>query len=218
MKNITPKEAGVNTVEISRGDNVIELKLGIDGSTIETYKNGEKKLLDSPFAPPTPPTPEETRYIGELYQGGIIAALWKESGVEKGLIMSLSDVSLTQLQYSSVTTLGLEDADSQIDGSLITSKIVLQGDVSEAGYTCSNYSNGGYTDWYLPAILELYEIYKNRFLLNRVLTNKIDTTKAYWSSTQNNDTLANALDFYYGGISYDIEKSELRNVRAVRRF
>ncbi len=30
-----------------------------------------------------------THYIGELYQGGIVVAVWKEAGVEKGLIASL---------------------------------------------------------------------------------------------------------------------------------
>ena len=40
-----------------------------------------------------------THYVGELFGGGIVVAVWKESGVEKGLIASLTDVSASA-QYS----------------------------------------------------------------------------------------------------------------------
>jgi hypothetical protein len=158
-----------------------------------------------------------THYIGELYGGGIVVAVWKESGVERGLIASLTDIS-TSAQYSSITgTLIGATAQSKIDGQANTAAIVAQGDVSGASYLCNNYSSGGFTDWYLPAVWELQQCYNAVFIVNKILgvTNGFKFTE-YWSSTETGYDKAWGLDFSYGyGYLY---KQDTYRVRAVRKF
>jgi hypothetical protein len=73
-----------------------------------------------------------------------VVAVWKENGVEKGLIASLTDVSASA-KYSSITgTLIGATAQSPIDGQANTTAIVAQGDVSGAAFLCANYTSGGF--------------------------------------------------------------------------
>jgi hypothetical protein len=159
-----------------------------------------------------------THYIGELFGGGIVVAVWKESGVEKGLIASLTDVSASA-QYSSITgTLIGATAQSPIDGQANTTAIVAQGDVSGAAFLCDNYSSGGFSDWYLPAAWELNQCYNAAFVVNTILgaTNGFQFAR-YWSSTEISVNSAWDQDFSHGGTNY-LNKSTTFRVRAVRRF
>ncbi len=159
-----------------------------------------------------------THYVGELYGGGIVVAVWKENGVEKGLIASLTDVSASA-QYSSVTgTLIGATAQSPIDGQANTAAIVAQGDVSGAAYLCDNYTSGGYDDWYLPAAWELSQCYNAAFVVNTILGNtngfQFDD---YWNSTEYDNIFAWMLAFNYGSSNFRVKSATFR-VRAVRRF
>lgn len=159
-----------------------------------------------------------THYIGELYGGGIVVAVWKESGVEKGLIASLTDVSASA-QYSSITgTLIGATAQSPIDGQANTTAIVAQGDNSGAAYLCANYSSGGFEDWYLPTVWELNQCYNAAFVVNTILgaTNGFQFTH-YWSSTEHSGLNAWGQNFT-NGTTYFGSKSNSFRVRAVRRF
>ena len=159
-----------------------------------------------------------THYIGELYGGGIVVAIWKESGVEKGLVASLVDVS-TSAQWSSITSTSIGvTAQSPTDGQANTSAIVAQGDVSGAAYLCDNYSSGGFTDWYLPAAWELNQCYNAAFIVNTILGDTNGFQLAYyWSSTEYNGSSARYHYFSSGTSSYSSKVTTYR-VRAVRRF
>ena len=159
-----------------------------------------------------------THYIGELYGGGIVVAVWKESGVEHGLIASLTDVSASA-QYSSITgTLIGATAQSLIDGQANTTAIVAQGDTSGAAYLCDNYSSGGFSDWYLPALWEITQCYNAAFFVNTILgaTDGLQFAD-YWSSTETTNSTARSLNFYYGPGNGSKLLGTFR-VRAVRRF
>ena len=159
-----------------------------------------------------------THYIGELYGGGIVVAVWKESGIEKGLIASLADVSASA-QWSSITSTPVgATAKSPIDGQANTTAIVAQGDFIGAAYLCDNYSSGGFNDWYLPAAWELNQCYNAAFVVNTILGAANGFQFAYyWSSTEYNYDGAWYQNFNYGE-PYPSNKASNYRVRAVRRF
>ena len=57
----------------------------------------------------------------------------------------------------------------------------------------NNQNNEGYTDWYIPAAGQLFEIYSNRADIFSALTNiggtKMNTTNSYWSSSESDNLL-----------------------------
>nr|MBC8474168.1 DUF1566 domain-containing protein [Cryomorphaceae bacterium] len=209
------------TIDWSNDSYFIKTETDPTGGTSYTI-TGTSQLLSVPYALHAK-TAESitggiTHYVGELFGGGIVVAVWKESGVEKGLIASLTDVSASA-QYSSITgTLIGATAQSPIDGQANTTAIVAQGDVSGAAYLCANYTSGGFSDWYLPAAWELNQCYNAAFVVNTILgaTNGFQFAY-YWSSTENNNNGAWYQDFNGGGASNDGKDGNFR-VRAVRRF
>ena len=159
-----------------------------------------------------------THYIGELFGGGIVISVWKENGVEKGLIASLVDLT-TSANYSNIqTTIIGPTAQSPFDGQTNTTAVVNQGATVGASYLCNNYSSGGFNDWYLPAIWELNQCYNAAFIVNTVLgaTNGFKLSY-YWSSTESSGSNAWCHNFS-GGTSVFDSKLFAYSVRAVRRI
>lgn len=172
---------------------------------------------------------QNAHYIGELYGGGIV--FWVSPDGQHGLVMSLVDIS-TAAAWSNITTTAVLNANDMYDGLMNTSFIAAQpGHVSSAAKLCLDYSNGGYDDWYLPAIWQLSQIYHNAYTLNYILANDgnpatvplvssqdwIAPYPVYWSSTQNGSDFA--WNFYFNdATSAAISKSTSYRVRAVRSF
>jgi len=159
-----------------------------------------------------------THYIGELFGGGIVISVWKENGVEKGLIASLVDLT-TSANYSNIqTTIIGTTAQSPFDGQTNTTAVVNQGATVGASYLCNNYSSGGFNDWYLPAIWELNQCYNAAFIVNTVLgaTNGFKLSY-YWSSTESSGSNAWCHNFS-GGTSVFDSKLFAYSVRALRRI
>ncbi len=165
-----------------------------------------------------------TRYIGELYQGGIVVAVWKESGVEKGIIASL--VNLGSVPWSNITnTLVGAGAQSIRDGLGNTNAIIAQpGHLTSAAKLCFDYTNvntgtGVYSDWYLPAIWELEQCYNAAMIVNNVVgdANGFPATFHY-SSTENASNLAWGFQYINGYSMNTGVKANPSAVRAIRRF
>jgi hypothetical protein len=161
-----------------------------------------------------------THYIGELYQGGIVVSVWKKDGVEHGLIASLTDLSTSQV-WSSVGALLIgTTAQSSRNGQANTTAVISQtGHTSSAASLCDNYTSGGYSDWYLPAIWELNQCYDAALSVNEVLgdTNGFQYTSLYWSSTENTNNGSWCQRIGNGAVAYS-NKATAQSVRAVRRF
>lgn len=132
-----------------------------------------------------------THYIGELYGGGIVVSVWKDSGgTEHGLIASIenlnssANVPWTTVGFQGVTCPG---ASNLSDGAANTTAIVAQagaGTTYAAGL-CDAYTGGGFTDWYLPSIYELNAISNAAPIINAILpTGYGPIVTAYWSSTE----------------------------------
>lgn len=164
-------------------------------------------------------------YIGELYGGGIVVSVWKENGVEHGLISALEDVYPTPVKYSSVqTTLIGITAQSPTNGQANTAAIVAQGDLSGAAYLCDNYSSGDFNDWYLPAVWELNECYDAVFIVNTILganngfIYSFGLGSGYWSSTEIEANMAISQSFVTGVLNEMDQKYKDHRARCIRRF
>jgi hypothetical protein len=215
------------TIDWANGPYFIKTETAIEAPLTTYTITGTSQLLSVPYAMHAK-TAETvlgggggdgfTHYVGELYGGGIVVFVWKEGGVEHGLIASLTNVN-TSAQWSSVTAAGIGTAaQSPIGGQANTTAMINQGDVSGAAYLCDNYSAGGFDDWYLPSVWELTQCYNAAFVVNSVLGNTNGFRVAmYWSSTESQEFGGWGYDFGYGSAA-DRSKADSGNVRAVRRF
>jgi hypothetical protein len=233
---------GLVTIEIGGGTPVTGTFAGIDWSAgmyfIKTETDptggtnysitGTSQLLSVPYALYAKTS---GHYIGELFGGGIVVSVWRQSGVEHGLIASLTDIS-TGTPWSNITSTEIGvTAQNQINGQPNTNAIISQsGHTSSAAKLCDNYTNtdtgtGIYSDWYLPSILELNQCYIASYVVNTILgvTNgfKFYTNATYWSSTEFSNTNAYAIDFSYNvfcTVTGGDKGINLNLIRAVRKF
>ncbi|MEI6090138.1 MAG: hypothetical protein WCR42_06785 [bacterium] len=167
-----------------------------------------------------------THHVGDLYGGGIVVAVWKEAGVEHGLIVSLVDIS-TSATWSNVTSplIGVT-AQSPIDGRANTNAIIGQaGHTASAAKLCVDYNGGGFTDWYLPALWELKFCYKAAYLVNTLVGNANGFQYGwnsgegeYWSSTESPTSNPAWVLGIGSGYSFTYCKYAVCRVRAVRRY
>ena len=166
-----------------------------------------------------------THYIGELFGGGIIVQVWKDSlGVEHGLVASLTDLTANlpwTVPAQQANLIGIT-AQSYSDGLTNTNAIILQtGSAATTAYAAGIarlYLGGGFNDWYLPASWELNACYNSANIVNKILgTINGFANDYYWSSTEGNSANAWLQGFDYGYQNYG-NKNYGTNVRAVRTF
>ncbi len=161
-------------------------------------------------------------FIGQLYGGGIIVSVWKDSlATEHGLIASLMDIS-DSARWSNITdTLIGPTAESLSNGNLNALGIIEQsGQTSSAALLCQNYNGGGFSDWYLPSIRELDQCYSSAMIVSKVLgdANGFQLATIYWSSTEFSNTLAWCYGFEYNPNYIRYQKYGAWCVRAVRSY
>jgi hypothetical protein len=171
-----------------------------------------------------------TYEIGEYVpsEGGIIVNRWlsstpygipTSSTTQNYIVMDLVDLSAG-------TTWGLSGtfvstSRSTWDGFTNTANIMAAGPaVGTAAELCSVSTNGGKTDWYLPAVEEFATMSNNKALvnINEGLTAGFIalSNSTYWCSTDYN--APNAATFYSVGYINSAPKTAVCPVRAVRRF
>ncbi len=115
-------------------------------------------------------------YIGEEFGGGIIFHLWKdENGEEHGLIMAkqpLNNPIFGTGRYCSITTQAGASSltDGRINGEAVLALPGIVPGVTVSSFLdLQNYSEGGYTDWYMGAVYEYAQILNNRFTIAQAL-------------------------------------------------
>jgi len=176
-------------------------------------------------------TASSGHYVGELFGGGIVYYVY-DNGTH-GLIASLDDLdggSGVAWSGNTSTLIGAT-AQSFYDGAGNTAAMVAQNaTANRAGTLCSSYSNGGFSDWYLPANWELNLLYNSAYVISNILANDANgatqplhpeyvapTYGRYWSSTEYNSTFAWFFNFNVG-LSSIFYKTGTYRVRAVRAF
>ena len=160
--------------------------------------------------------------IGALIGGGIVVAVFNDSGVNKALVASLTNLS-TSLPWSTVinTAVGAT-ARSFSDGLTNTNAIIAQtGAAANTTYAAGIarlFAGGSFSDWYLPSLWELNMCYSSAAIVNKILgANGFNSssTAFYWSSTE-----ATAFDaklkFFETDTMGNFGKSSPIFVRAVR--
>ena len=171
----------------------------------------------------------KSHFIGEIYGGGIIIDVNKDSkGEEHGLIASTSDVALKSL-WSATGPGGaiITNANSTTDGLSNCQLIKLTlGAAATACNACLDYSNDKFEDWYLPATSELFKIYFRQDMINSILDNDGNiatmpiSPERYWSSTEldGGSSAAYTVNMLTGKIEYFSKSNDNLRIRAVRRF
>lgn len=154
-------------------------------------------------------------YLGQDTLGGIVFYIYRDqNGEEHGLIVSKNEsASALDWQTAATTTNARRSYDGVYNCALIIG--------SPAVNYATSLADGGFTDWYLPSIDELYLLFGARFHVNRVLEGSgfalLGNSRRYWSSTENNGTRAFEVNFNRG-FTNARGKTSNNWVRAIRAF
>jgi hypothetical protein len=169
------------------------------------------------------PTPAVVLAIGDTYQGGIIFYLDGDGG---GLIAATSDIG-NGAKWGCFET-SISGADEKAIGTGAQNTIDIEAGCTTSGTAadiCANYTSEGYSDWFLPSIYELKEMYLNigqGSTLGNIggFSNVYhwEIVNHYWSSTENDDDSALYYSFEAGGGIGYWDKYYVRFVRAIRVF
>jgi len=147
-------------------------------------------------------------YLGEKFGGGFIFYI-DQSG-EHGLIAAPIDHAEV---YKWGCVRNIIYADKLSDGIYNTNKISDNCSKPNAAIACIEYNEGGFNDWYLPAIDELNLLYKNRIYIPSL------TTADYCSSTEATDgNDCWAIHFQNDGQNFHYNKGSYFHIRAIRKF
>jgi hypothetical protein len=165
--------------------------------------------------------------VGDFAHGGIV--FWIDSTGEHGLVCAKSDQASSIRWYAGTNGLTRASGDGLYSGKMnttliISSQVSIGDDTSPyAASVCQDaqiVENGiTYGDWYLPSMYELDLIYQNKAVLEAsALANggTVFTSIDYWSSTELDVSIAK--EYFFGGVQGSNLKSDLNDVRAIRRF
>lgn len=120
-------------------------------------------------------------YIGELFGGGVVVAVWKEGGIEKCLIAGTENICTTAIspydnthfKYGFTYSSGQSVATYRSFGAS-NSVLISAANAGSAAKMCLDYINpnlgtGVWDDWFLPSIAELRHLMNNSAIFNKVL-------------------------------------------------
>jgi uncharacterized protein (TIGR02145 family) len=165
--------------------------------------------------------------LGEYKYGGIIYDLWKDkNGFEKGYVVSKIDLTNRSVYTNVDKAVGM-NARSRSNGKRNTIAIMKQtGHNQSVAKLCSEYKEGGYDDWFLPAINDLIQIGNNLKFINSSLWTVKDSRPIaeyvyqYWTSTESKTGEPMSYDFYYKEEHDNAGRIGINDisVRAIRLF
>src|SRR5690606_36122974 len=158
--------------------------------------------------------------LGQFYQGGYI--FYIDSTGSHGLIAAPGPLPGT-FNWHGGATGTVAGAQSQFDGAANTAAIVahviLGGGSNSAAQDADNYAGNGFTDWYLPSIIELHQLYVGMpaYAMAGIY---VDFGLTFWSSSENPFTIGlQAWEQQFNGYKASQAKtSSTRSVWPIRAF
>ncbi|HKM06678.1 MAG TPA: YDG domain-containing protein, partial [Sphaerochaeta sp.] len=177
---------------------------------------------------------EKALAIGDYYAGGVVAYIYSAtneptlyiSGQLHGLIAAKADTSPGGSKWSSNEARQIGTEIRIGTGSTNTTKIISTIDSSEpavfAAQEAAAYTNGGYSDWFLPSFNELQKLRDSRTNIGNF---NISSGSAYMSSSESSQ-LSYSAEKYYHAVFFDRDldvdnvwgKTSPAHIRAVRYF
>lgn len=165
--------------------------------------------------------------IGDFNHGGIV--FWIDpTDNSKGLVCAVTDQS-SSIRWHNTTQPSLTGTTSESiqTGEMNTDIIIASIGTDYAAGIARSYNGGGFSDWSLPSVDELYEMGNNRDIINAtaaansgtdLVAEPANVSNGYWSSSQQAPNgsvyLVNLLTVgKNGGFA-----TNFANVRAVRAF
>lgn len=180
--------------------------MGVSADNISAYNGIDAGTINTVMGLTWQHGPEA---IGDVWGGGYYV------GDIGSYYIIAYDTTVTTLAWKDTATV-TSGCDSTTDGTLNMADIIAAGisDHPAANY-CNNFSSGGYSDWYLPALDELYLMWTNKTAL-LASGMSISEVAEYWSSTDYSTTMAKTVDMSDGGVTY-VTKNNIRYTRPFRR-
>jgi hypothetical protein len=160
--------------------------------------------------------------IGALLGGGVVAAVFNDNGVNKALVVSLTNLGNAPYTIPAFqSTLIGATAQSFSNGLTNTNAIIAQtGAAATTAYAAGLarlFAAGGFNDWYLPSVYELHILFNSAAFISRISgVSAFDTTINYFSSTETTATQCGAVSFSTSSTSTAYGKSFGGLIRAVR--
>jgi Protein of unknown function (DUF1566) len=159
-------------------------------------------------------TPPAAFTIGQAYGGGII--FYVDGTGQHGLIAATSDQSIGLKWHNTNSSLITNAAGLAIGtGAANTTTIInVQGSGLYAASLCRQfYNGGGFSDWYLPSLFELNQLFMQKTIVGGFAFDY------YWSSSEYSSSGAWMISFGAPGQNQQIgSKSTSYYVRAIRSF
>ncbi len=165
--------------------------------------------------------------VGDMYGGGVVA--WVDDSGTHGLVLSSIELSTEQVWSNDRRDIG-DPSRWKFDGKANSEAIVAEPrHLNSAAKLCLDYVNedygsGVFSDWYLPAILELKSFLPNFMDIHFALINDNNPATTppkvpIWSSTEGITLTARLFSLNLDdGDVYEVNKDRKVGVRAVRAF
>ena len=168
----------------------------------------------------------EPALVGDFRDGGVV--FWVDpTDNAHGLVCAIEDQS-TGIQWYNGSYIATGATGTAIGTGLANTDAIIaaQGaiEINYAAGLARAYTGGGYTDWFLPSLDELYEMYLNRATINATAIANGGTTFSttsssyyYWSSSEIYSEMARRYSFRLGESDHEW-KDRPNYVRAIRAF